>query len=147
MKKYCALMAFMVFTFFAVAQKSHDRHTYDEQYESSKIAYITTKLDLSPEEAKVFWPVYNDYEEEKDKLWQTVKRMNSSEMAKMTEKESMDYLDGMIQYDTRKLELKQSFINNMKSILPPRKLAMLFVVEREFRKELFTQMKIRRPEK
>lgn len=29
-----------------------------------KIAYLTKKLDLSPEEAQRFWPVYNKYDEE-----------------------------------------------------------------------------------
>ena len=32
--------------------------------ESLKIAYITKKLNLSPDEAKMFWPVYNDYSAE-----------------------------------------------------------------------------------
>jgi Skp family chaperone for outer membrane proteins len=29
-----------------------------------KIAYLTKKLDLSPEEAQRFWPIYNKYDEE-----------------------------------------------------------------------------------
>ena len=29
--------------------------------EALKIAYITNKLNLSPEEAQKFWPIYNQY--------------------------------------------------------------------------------------
>ena len=32
--------------------------------EALKIAYLTNKLNLSPEEAQRFWPVYNKYMEE-----------------------------------------------------------------------------------
>jgi hypothetical protein len=32
--------------------------------EALKIAYLTNKLNLSPEEAQKFWPVYNKYMEE-----------------------------------------------------------------------------------
>jgi hypothetical protein len=37
-----------------------------EQIESMKIAFLTKRLDLTPEEAKKFWPVYNQYSEELD---------------------------------------------------------------------------------
>ena len=35
-----------------------------ERLQSLKIAYLTKKLDLSPEEAQRFWPIYNKYTEE-----------------------------------------------------------------------------------
>ncbi|MGF1926294.1 MAG: hypothetical protein ACQUHE_19130, partial [Bacteroidia bacterium] len=36
----------------------------NEKIEAAKIAFFTQKLGLSPEEAKVFWPIYNDYQRE-----------------------------------------------------------------------------------
>ena len=41
-------------TTLAWSQGGHDR----EKLESMKIAFFTKKLDLSPEEAQVFWPVW-----------------------------------------------------------------------------------------
>jgi len=35
-----------------------------KKIESQKIAFITKALDLSSEEAQVFWPVYNDFSDE-----------------------------------------------------------------------------------
>jgi len=35
-----------------------------ERLQALKIAYLTKKLDLSPEEAQRFWPIYNKYTEE-----------------------------------------------------------------------------------
>ena len=32
-----------------------------EPSEALKIAYITNRLNLSPEEAQKFWPIYNNY--------------------------------------------------------------------------------------
>jgi len=31
---------------------------------NQEVAYLTKKLDLSPEEAQRFWPIYNKYDEE-----------------------------------------------------------------------------------
>ena len=41
----------------APAQKKHN----GERAQAEKIGYITQRLQLTPEEAQVFWPVYNQY--------------------------------------------------------------------------------------
>ena len=39
-----------------------------EKIEIEKIAYITKSLDLSSEEAQVFWPLYNKYSDKKNEI-------------------------------------------------------------------------------
>ena len=34
---------------------------------AEKIAYFTSELDLTPEEAQLFWPVYNMLQDEREK--------------------------------------------------------------------------------
>lgn len=43
------------------------------QLESFKIQFITKKLDLTPEEAEKFWPVYNEQRDASKKLMQEKK--------------------------------------------------------------------------
>ncbi len=43
------------------------------QMESFKIQFITKKLNLTPEEAEKFWPVYNEQKEASKKLMQAEK--------------------------------------------------------------------------
>jgi hypothetical protein len=43
------------------------------QLESFKIQFITRKLDLTPEEAEKFWPVYNEQKDASKKLMQEKK--------------------------------------------------------------------------
>ena len=43
------------------------------QLESFKIQFITRKLDLTPEEAEKFWPVYNEQRDASKKLMQEKK--------------------------------------------------------------------------
>ena len=42
-----------------------------QKVEALKISFITNKLNLTPEEAKLFWPIYNQYEDEKKALRKT----------------------------------------------------------------------------
>ncbi|MBS1599756.1 MAG: hypothetical protein JST75_16135 [Bacteroidetes bacterium] len=48
-------------TFLLVLQSSAQDGS---RLQALKIAYLTKKLDLSPEEAQRFWPIYNKYDEE-----------------------------------------------------------------------------------
>jgi hypothetical protein len=58
MKKIILLLSlFFTFQFGGFAQRGPG----GGNIEAIKIAYFTKKLDLSPEEAQRFWPVYNQY--------------------------------------------------------------------------------------
>jgi len=55
MKKYIYLVAIIAtISLNAMAQKG-------ERLEAMKIGFITERLNLSSDEAKVFWPVYNKF--------------------------------------------------------------------------------------
>ena len=44
-----------------------------EKMEAQKIAFITKQLELTPDEAKVFWPVYNEYDAKRLELRKSFK--------------------------------------------------------------------------
>jgi hypothetical protein len=50
---------FLICTLNLFSQQSQDPD--GSRIEALKIAYLTKKLNLSPEEAQRFWPVYNNY--------------------------------------------------------------------------------------
>ncbi len=51
-----------------------------EKLQALKIAWLTKKLDLSPEEAQRFWPVYNKYTDEIRGIRQEQKQKNIAEL-------------------------------------------------------------------
>lgn len=74
MKKYLLILLLgLSFLFNAHAQDG-------ERLQSLKIAYLTKKLDLSPEEAQRFWPIYNKYTEEVRGIRQEQRQKNTSEL-------------------------------------------------------------------
>ena len=50
------------------AQERKGREEYIEKFRSMKIAFFTEKLELTPGEAEIFWPAYNEYEKEKREI-------------------------------------------------------------------------------
>src|SRR6187431_2793752 len=47
---------------------NHPNRPSREQVEAMKIGFLTQRLNLSTEEAKVFWPVYTKYQDELEVL-------------------------------------------------------------------------------
>jgi Spy/CpxP family protein refolding chaperone len=87
MKKLLSLFAFMLTMLFANAQQRpmhrkgamppppppmEERMSKEKraQLESFKIQFITKKLNLTPEEAEKFWPIYNEQKDATRKLMQ-----------------------------------------------------------------------------
>ena len=64
-RKYIITALLLAFATTGWAQK--DRPMRDK-VESFKVGFLTEKLKLTSDEAKIFWPVYNKYQEELEVL-------------------------------------------------------------------------------
>jgi len=63
MKKLYLLTAFLSLTFFAIAQNENAGQK-KQDLEALKVAFISRELELTPDEAQKFWPIYNEYSKE-----------------------------------------------------------------------------------
>ena len=64
MKKLLPILAFtclIVATCFSQDNNAQTQRAEGGRIDALKIAYITKKLELNPEEAQRFWPIYNQY--------------------------------------------------------------------------------------
>ncbi len=109
-----------------------------QRVEAMKVAFITDRLGLSPQEAQNFWPIYNQYEEEQKKIRQ--KYRFSSNFATMTDAEAEKMVEGTLEMEQQLLNLKRDYIQRMRKVIPVRKIAMLGRVERQFREELVKRL-------
>jgi hypothetical protein len=62
---YFILFLFLSLPFSAAAQEEEAGNMNDQKkIQAMEVAYITKELNLSPEEAQKFWPVFNKYRED-----------------------------------------------------------------------------------
>lgn len=52
----------------AMAQQGKSREAMREEVQNLKIAYITEALELTSAESEKFWPIYNQYWQERERL-------------------------------------------------------------------------------
>jgi Spy/CpxP family protein refolding chaperone len=120
-----------------------------ENIEAMKIAFITQKLSLTPEEAQQFWPVYNQYQDKLQELRK--KRRQDNKEAKenfdeMTDKEVEQLVDAEIAFKQKETDLQKEYHAKFKSVLPIKKVAKLYHAEEQFKRVLLDKLKDK-PEK
>jgi len=112
-----------------------------EQVKSMKIAFITTELNLTPDEATKFWPLFNAFEDKQRELKQErIKNyMDRIDSDKLSEKEASALLTQMENTEDELFQLRKKFISNLKGVLPAVKILKLKKAEEEFSKKLLQQ--------
>ncbi len=137
MKKYIYLLVIVAtISLNAMAQKG-------ERLEAMKIGFITERLNLSSDEAKVFWPVYNKFTDDMKKLRQSSKGKISEEMADMsamTDAEAEKVLNDMVNFKIQEADLLKKYAAEFKKVLPVKKVVLLFKAENDFKRELLKKL-------
>jgi hypothetical protein len=130
--KYFGILCLCLIALQSVAQTPPSKK---EQKEARRIAFLTQKLELTPKEAEVFWPVYREYKKAQVTLRKTSKPSRKGNVSEMTDLELEKLLDDMIVYKQEELDLKKKYHLQFKGILPIKKVAKLYHAEEQFNKQ------------
>ncbi len=133
---------FLLVTFFSFAQRGFKEKR--EQIKSLKVAYLTDQLELTPDEAAKFWPLYNAFydkqtELRQEKLRAYLDRLNGGDIDKLTDKEASGLLIQMENTEDELYQGRKKFIANLKVVLSPKKIIRLKKAEEGFNRRLLRQ--------
>lgn len=140
MKYIHTLLLALAFSMTINAQLSDERRErMESRIESQKVAYITQKLDLTPSEAQKFWPIYNEYQD-KMKESRTDNKQNWKSDS-MNEEEADAFIAQLLNSEQKELDLKKQYLNRLKTVIPTKKVANLYIIEKRFRAEMLEKIK------
>jgi hypothetical protein len=137
-------IAFLLLLHF-VSGFSQENNKKQERIKALRVAFISTRLDLTPQEAEKFWPVYNDFDKKQVELHSQKKKilleLKSIQSNELMDKNSTKLLDEseIIEKDLQKN--RRDFINNLKGIIPIKKIFLLKSLEEEFKSTLLKKFK------
>lgn len=127
-----------------VAQKGEKGERMAER-KAQKVAFITERLALTPDESKVFWPVYEAKNEAQRALYKDLKADRKTnpqqKLEEMTDDEVKVMLTNMLEKKQGNLDIQKEYNAKFLAILPAKKVAKLYHVEREFGKQQRTERK------
>ena len=124
--------------FFSSLSLLAQRPTLDEikaKLRADKVAYLTTRIDLTPDEAEKFWPVYNEFDNKRVDIQMArfnLERKITHSKDTLTDDDIIKFIK---EYNSNKLveeELNVKYYERFLKILPPKKVLSLYQVEKEF---------------
>lgn len=142
---YCLLLlVFLLNTLTGNAQeRNFGNGPQRERIDAQKVAFITNQLQLTPEEAEKFWPIYNQFNDQKEDLnrdfMKGVFKFRKNEDT-MTDKDAVEMADSYIRHAQKMVDLQKECHLKLKEVLPPKKLLKLYNVEREFQRLLLQRL-------
>ncbi|QKG80894.1 hypothetical protein [Tenuifilum thalassicum] len=110
---------------------------------NEKVAFLTKKLQLTKEEAKKFWPIYDEYWDKKNKILSNRKRL-AEEFIKnvdnLTESQTIEYTNRYVKSIKAESDLISEYNKKLLQILPPKKVMLLYQSNYEFKNYLLKKM-------
>jgi len=144
--KFDTMKRIVIFLFIIIilpVTKSQAQNTNLEKLNNYKIGFFTKRLNLTSEEAEKFWPVYNEYQGqrnliqlEKLKLNRTFNQsegtLSDNQLAEIADK----YVDCIVQESA----LAVTFHKKLKVVLPPAKVIMYYQAENQYKAQLLNEL-------
>ena len=116
-----------------------------DRIKALKIAFITERLELTETEAQKFWPIYNAFDAENQKLRkENVVKFRKTDFESMSEQDAKKHLKEMMKTDSMRYQLRQEFVSDLLNILPAKKIIILKATEDAFNRRMMEQFKKRR---
>jgi len=118
-----------------------------EKLRAHKIAFFTARLQLSPEEAQQFWPVYNEYQKLKSQIIEERKKTLLhfiQNFKTLADKEIEELTDKYIQSFDQETELLVEYYEKFKQVLPIRKVMRVYQAENQYKNFLLRQIRDQR---
>ncbi|MBN7813606.1 hypothetical protein J0A68_21805 [Algoriphagus sp. H41] len=135
MKKYLPLsiVLFLGLVWNALAQRPPvDR----EKLEAARIAFITTRIDLKPEQAEKFWPIFNEFSDSREN---TMRQMSAlgKDLENISEEEAKSRIQKRLQLQGELLKQEQNFVGAASKVLSSKQILMLNNIARDFNRHLY----------
>jgi hypothetical protein len=114
-----------------------------EKLNNYKIGFFTKRLNLTSEEAEKFWPVYNEYQVQKNQIQLEKLKLNRTfnqnesalsdiQLAEIGDK----YVDCLVQESA----LAVTFHKKLKTVLPPAKVILYYQAENQYKVQLLNEL-------
>lgn len=119
------------------------QNTNLEKLNNFKIGFFTKKLNLTTAEAEKFWPVYNEYQSQRNviqidklKLNRNFNKNESTLSDKQLEEIGDQYVDCIV----RESNLAVEFHKKLKQVLTPEKVILYYQAENQYKIQLLNEL-------
>lgn len=116
------------------------------QLENAKIAFISSRVSLTQEQAQRFWPLYNEFSTKRRELNRNGRLLRRDITAAETDQQIRDNMQQSFAARQQELNLEKDYFERFQKVITLRQVAQLLNAERDFTKEVIKRVAGRRGE-
>jgi Skp family chaperone for outer membrane proteins len=110
-----------------------------ERIEAAKVGLITQQLNLTTEQSKLFWPIYNKYTEELQSVRKQVRELKKGFQTKSDEQLKKD-LDKVLELKEKEVDVEKKYLQEFLKVINVRQVAMLHRADQLFKAMLIKRL-------
>lgn len=111
------------------------------QLDNAKIAFLTSRLTLSQDQAQRFWPLYNEFVAKRRELNRTARLLRrDATNAGLSDAQLRDNFTQDFAIRQQQLNLEKDYFEKVQKVLALRQVAQLYQAERDFTKEVLQRV-------
>ena len=144
MKQKIILLLALVALYMTTAMAQNERkqpHLSKEEYQQKLATFITEHANLSEKEAKEFFPIYNNCQEEKhrlnDKIWELRKKARGKELSN---EEYKEILEKICQLRMQIDQLDKDYLTKYNEVLSYKQIFTIQGAEAKFHREMLKRV-------
>jgi len=137
MKKVIWIQTVILFLGLAAYAQKPTTEYDKEKLEAARVAFITNRLDLKPEQAEKFWPLFNQYNEERTKMMDKVSSLNRESMQEITEARAKEIIQKRFSIQQQLLDREKIFMEEITKVISLQQAIKLGGVNREFTRQVY----------
>lgn len=114
-----------------------------EKLNNYKIGFFTKKLNLTSEEAEKFWPIYNDYQAQRNQIQLEKLKLNrnfNQNGSSLSDNQLEDIADKYVDCLVQESNLAVAFHGKLKEVLPPVKVIRYYQAENQYKVQLLNEL-------
>lgn len=140
MKKVALYALIFLLSLPVMAQKGGKSNYDKEKLESAKVAFITKRLDLSPDQAEKFWPLYNQHNKQRRSLMKEIDHL-VKDAGELTDEKAMGLIERKFEIQQEILDLEKSFLRKIVKTISPVQAIKLDDVNKDFARHIYRMQK------
>lgn len=141
MKNIALYLFLFLWTVPALAQMEKKTSYDKEKLESAKVAFITQRIDLTPDQAEKFWPLYNQHNDKKLVLMKSMHEMVKIKKEEISNQTARDLIDKKFELEQKILDLEKAFLKDISKVISPVQALQLGDVNRDFTRHIYHMQK------
>ncbi|WP_186756970.1 Spy/CpxP family protein refolding chaperone [Echinicola salinicaeni] len=119
------------------AQREPGRRFDMEKFEAAKIAFLSQRLDITPEQATEFWPIYNLFDKKRKEIHTDLRKVMHQKDENISSEKATELINKKFELQQKLLDSEKDFTQEISEILNPVQVFKLGEIEREFLRHLY----------